>query len=100
MTSSAVPAHSSPARDLALLWLLGASLRITILAVPPVIALIQSELHFSATEVGLLNSVPVAMFALAALPGALLNSRFGLRRTLIIGLSLVAIGSACRGFGR
>ncbi|MGA7490597.1 MAG: MFS transporter, partial [Xanthobacteraceae bacterium] len=33
-----------------LLWLAGASLRLTVLAVPPVIALIQADLDLSGTE--------------------------------------------------
>ena len=35
-----------------LLWLGGVGLRLTILAVPPVIALIQADLHLSGTEIG------------------------------------------------
>src|SRR5579864_7237032 len=38
-----------------LLWLAGNGLRLTILAVPPVIAMIRDDLHLSATEVGLLK---------------------------------------------
>jgi CP family cyanate transporter-like MFS transporter len=91
------PRIGAPATALLLLWLLGLSLRITILAIPPVIALIQSDLRLSATAVGLLGSLPAALFALAALPGALLVQRLGLRRTLIIGLALITLGSACRG---
>jgi CP family cyanate transporter-like MFS transporter len=72
---------------------------LTILAVPPVIAQIQAELGLSAAAVGLLSSLPAAMFALAALPGSLLVSALGTRRTLIIGLALVAGGSAARGLG-
>jgi len=37
---------------LALLWLAGTALRLTILAVPPVIPLIHDELNLSATEIG------------------------------------------------
>src|SRR5215831_590132 len=36
--------------SLFLLWTCGASLRITVLAVPPVISIIQQDLHLSATE--------------------------------------------------
>lgn len=38
-----------------LLWLAGVGLRLTILAVPPVILLIQSDLGLSGTEVGILS---------------------------------------------
>ena len=41
-----------------LLWLAGNGLRLTILAVPPVIAMIRDEFALSATEVGLLSQHP------------------------------------------
>ena len=72
-------------------------MRLKILAVPPVIALIRDELKLSATEVGLLSSVPPAMFALAALVGSLLVAHLGLTTALVGGLLLVAAGSALRG---
>ena len=81
---------------LGLLWLAGAAMRLTILAVPPVLPLIHAELRLSATEIGLLTSLPVALFALAALPGSLFVARLGTRRTVIGGLALVALGSAAR----
>jgi len=80
-----------------LLWLAGNGLRLTILAVPPVIAMIRDELQLSATQVGLLSSIPPAMFALAALAGSLLVEHLGVRVALVGGLLLVAIGSALRG---
>ena len=82
---------------IALLWLAGNALRITILAVPPVIAMIRDEFALSATEVGLLSSIPPALFAIAALAGSLLVARLGVRAALVGGLMLVAAGSALRG---
>jgi MFS transporter, CP family, cyanate transporter len=79
-----------------LLWTCGASLRITILAVPPVISIIQQELHLSGTEVGLLSGIPVILFAIAATPGSTLIARFGVRSTLLSGLVITAIGAASR----
>ena len=88
-----------PSRAAALLlWLAGNGLRLTILAVPPVIAMIRDDLRLSATEVGLLSSIPPAMFALAALGGSLLVARMGVTVALVGGLALVAAGSALRGF--
>jgi MFS transporter, CP family, cyanate transporter len=81
-----------------LLWLAGNGLRLTILAVPPVIAMIRDELHLTATEVGLLSSIPPALFAIAALAGSLLVARMGVTVALTGGLLLVASGSALRGF--
>lgn len=81
----------------ALLWLAGNALRMTILAVPPVIALIRDDLRLSATQVGVLSSVAPALFALAALAGSLLVARMGLMVALVGGLAVVAAGSALRG---
>jgi CP family cyanate transporter-like MFS transporter len=82
--------------SLFLLWTCGASLRLTVLAVPPVISIIQQELHLSGTEVGLLSGIPVILFAIAATPGSTLVSRFGVRSTLLNGLAIAAIGAALR----
>lgn len=81
-----------------LLWLAGNGLRLTILAVPPVIAMIRDELRLSATEVGLLGSIPPAMFAIAALGGSLLVARLGVTVAMVGGLGIVAVGSALRGW--
>jgi CP family cyanate transporter-like MFS transporter len=80
-----------------LLWLTGVSMRVTILAVPPVIPLIRTELHLSEAQVGLLVSLPLLLFALAAVPGALLVHRLGTLRTLIIGIAITAMAGAGRG---
>ena len=82
---------------LLLLWLAGNALRLTILAVPPVIPAIHDDLHLSATGVGILGGLPVVMFALAALPGSLLIARLGAVRALLVGLMLTAVAGALRG---
>jgi len=80
-----------------LLWLGGVGLRLTILAVPPVIALIQADLHLSGTEIGILSGLPVILFAVAALPGSLLIARFGALSTLVTGLLIAGVASGLRG---
>lgn len=85
-------------KALLLLWLAGNGLRITILAVPPILALIIADLNLSGTEIGILNGIPVALFALAAVPGSLLIARVGAVPALVIGLAMTALGSALRGF--
>jgi CP family cyanate transporter-like MFS transporter len=82
---------------LMLLWLAGAGLRLTILAVPPVLAMIRDDFGLSATEVGMLSSIPPALFAIASLAGSLLVARLGVTTALVGGLMLVAAGSALRG---
>ncbi|MGB6351259.1 MAG: MFS transporter [Pseudolabrys sp.] len=83
--------------SLLLLWLSGAALRFTILAVPPVIPLIHDELNLSATQVGVLTGLPSMLFAIAAVPGSLFITRLGIRAALIVGLAVTAIFGALRG---
>jgi MFS transporter, CP family, cyanate transporter len=80
-----------------LLWLAGNALRLTILAVPPVIPAIHEDLGLSATGVGILGGLPVVLFAAAALPGSLLIARLGPVRALVVGLMLAAGAGALRG---
>jgi MFS transporter, CP family, cyanate transporter len=84
-------------RPFVLLWLVGISLRLTMLAVPPIIPQIHDELQLNGTEVGLLNGLPSSLLALAAVPGSLLIARVGVRKALIVGLLLIACGGALRG---
>ena len=83
--------------SIALLWLAGNGLRMTILAVPPLIPAIHDEFHMSETEVGVLAGLPVVLFACAAVPGSMLIARFGALTTVVIGLAVTALGSALRG---
>jgi CP family cyanate transporter-like MFS transporter len=82
---------------LSLLWLAGNGMRLTILAVPPIIPLIHDDLNMTETQVGILSGLPAALFALAAVPGSLLIARFGALTALIVGLLATGIGSALRG---
>lgn len=79
-----------------LLWLAGNGLRITILAVPPVIPLIRADFGMTETMVGILTGLPPVLFACAAVLGSLLIARFGALNTLIGGLIATAAGSALR----
>ena len=81
------------------LWLAGAALRLTVLAVPPVLPLIHAELALSERAIGTLSGLPVLLFGLAAVPGSLLIARLGARRATIAALLLVATASAARGIG-
>lgn len=82
---------------LILLWLSGACLRLTVLAIPPVVPLLHADLHLSETDIGWLSSLPPMLFAIAAVPGSILIARFGVVPALIIGLLLTAVGGAARG---
>jgi CP family cyanate transporter-like MFS transporter len=82
---------------LLLFWLVGVCLRITVLAVPPVVPLLHADLHLTEAGIGWLSSLPPMLFAIAAVPGALLIARFGMVPALLTGLLLGAAGSAARG---
>jgi CP family cyanate transporter-like MFS transporter len=98
-SGSARPIEITPLTALLLLWLAGAALRLTILAVPPVIPLIHDDLHLSQTQIGILAGLPMVLFAGAAIAGSLLIARLGPLLALMTGLLLCAFGSAMRGVG-
>jgi MFS transporter, CP family, cyanate transporter len=91
-----LPSAGQRATAFLLLWLCGVCLRVTVLAIPPVIPLLHSNLHLSETAIGWLSSLPPMMFALAAIPGAALIARFGIVPAMVIGLLLNAVGSIGR----
>jgi len=93
----AAPRSGHPWTALALLWLSGMGLRLTLLAVPPVLPLIHRDLDLSETAIGILGSLPSLLLALAAIPGSQLITRFGGKPVLVLGLLLVGFGSAARG---
>ncbi|HLH89525.1 MAG TPA: MFS transporter [Xanthobacteraceae bacterium] len=97
LSSSSDPSGATLVRLLALLWMGGCALRLPILAIPPVIPFIHGDLHLSETEIGLLNGLPLGLFAAAAVPGSLLVARLGVRTTMLLGLVLTALASAARG---
>jgi CP family cyanate transporter-like MFS transporter len=82
---------------LCLLWLAGVAMRMTILAIPPVIPLIHDDLHMSETQVGLLVGLPLAVFALAAVPGSLLIARIGATLAVTVGTVITALAGGARG---
>ena len=84
-------------RLMSLLWLAGVAMRMTILAMPPVIPLVHDELHMSETQVGLLIGLPLALFAIAAIPGSLLIARVGTRAAAVIGMIIAALAGGARG---
>jgi len=81
----------------ALLGVAAMAMRIPILAVPPVLPLIHDDLHMSEAEIGALVGLPLALFALAAVPGSLLVARFGAYTTLVVGALIAALASGARG---
>src|SRR5579863_1203987 len=84
-------------RLLSLMWLAGVAMRMTLLVVPPVIPLVHEQLHMSETQIGLLIGLPLAMFAIAAVPGSLLIARIGAKPALILGMFIAAVAGGARG---
>lgn len=84
---------------LIILWLAGADLRLTILAVPPLLPLIHRDLGLSEKAIGALSGLPVMLLGVAAIPGSLIIARIGARRTAILCLLFVAATAAARGLG-
>jgi CP family cyanate transporter-like MFS transporter len=83
---------------LGLLWVAGFGLRLPVLAIPPVLPLMQADLGLTGTHIGILNGLPVLLFALAAIPGSLLIARVGALNAVIVGLLLAGVAGSLRGF--
>lgn len=86
-------------RYLGLLWLAGLSLRLTVLAVPPLLPQIRQALGLDETALSALTTLPVLLMAVMAPAGSAVTSRLGPRGTLRIGLVVVAVAAALRGTG-
>jgi CP family cyanate transporter-like MFS transporter len=81
---------------LAALWLCGLCLRLTVLAIPPVIPLMHQSFALSQSAVGALTSLPVLLFSFAAIPGSILVARFGAAWILTAGIFVTALASGLR----
>lgn len=79
-----------------LLTVVGFNLRAVILAVPPILPLIQRDLRLSYTATGFLTALPVLVLACAAWPSGLLIERIGERMSVSIGLALLSVGAILR----
>lgn len=80
-----------------MLWLAGLCLRLTVLAIPPVIPMLHESLALSQAEIGALASLPVLLLSFAAIPGSFLIARFGAPRVLVGGIMLAGAAGALRG---
>jgi len=75
----------------------GANVRTIILAVPPLLPLIQRDLGLSHTGIGLLTALPVLIMGIGAWPAGLIMHRAGGRFSVALGLLVVGAGSLLRG---
>ena len=84
-------------KGLALLWFCGLTLRMTVLAIPPVLPQLHEAFRLSQAAVAALTSLPVLLFSFAAIPGSLLVARFGAVATLFGGIVVTGVAGALRG---
>ena len=79
-----------------LLLLTSANLRTPITATGPILENIRLTFGLSASAAGVINFLPLLMFAMLAPPAAWLGNRFGLERSLWGSLLLITLGSLLR----
>jgi len=84
---------------LSLLWSAGIDLRLTLLALPPVLPAIHRDLHLNEAGVAALSNLPVLTLAGSSIFGSLLVARLGTRRAMIVALWTIALSSSLRGIG-
>nr|WP_218062681.1 MULTISPECIES: MFS transporter [Acetobacter] len=76
--------------------LIGANLRAPITSLGPVLPAIQNELHLSGTTAGLLNSLPLLIFALLSLVAPAVGRLHGLERILGVSVMAILVGTVTR----
>jgi CP family cyanate transporter-like MFS transporter len=94
-----IKARAGTTGRLALLWLAGMDLRVTLLALPPLLPLVSADLGLDRAAVGALTNLPVLLLGLASVLGSVIIGRLGASRALLVGLVTVAVAGALRGAG-
>lgn len=82
----------------AILWLVGWTLRVPVLAAPPLATRIGDSYGLEAAGIGALTMLPVIAIAFGAIPAALIIARFGVKAAIVGGLLLMAAASGARGY--
>lgn len=82
---------------LCLLWLVGWTLRVPILAAPPLALQIGEAFGLNEAGTGALTMLPIMAVAFGAIPAAWFIARFGLRWVIVTGLLIMALASVARG---
>ena len=80
-----------------LVLFVGVNLRTSILAVPPLLAIISTDLNLNHSQTGLLTSLPSLMMGLGAWPAGRVAARIGGRMSVVLGLALATLGTVARG---
>ena len=97
-TSDLKPSGAYPVGMLAVLWLIGWTLRVPILAAPPLATRIADSYGLGEAGIGALTMLPVVTVAFGAIPAAWVIGRFGLRPAIVGGITAMAVFSLARGF--
>ena len=92
------PVHSFPTAMFAVLWLVGWTLRVPVLAAPPLATRMADTFGLDEAGIGALTMLPVVAIAFGAIPAALIIARFGLKVAIVGGVLLMAVASTARGY--
>ncbi len=99
--STAVPGRrarlASPWPLVALVFV-AINIRTVLLAVPPILPLIQHDLGLSYAATGFLNALPPLMLGLLAYPASFVIGRLGAQRAVLVSVTGLAILNAARAF--
>ena len=95
--SSHRPSHSLPVGMLIVLWLVGWTLRVPVLAAPPLATRIADAFELGEAGVSALTMLPIVAIAFGAIPAAWIIARFRLRQVIVSGLLVMAFASVARG---
>ena len=94
--TSPIPGVSKKYAVLIAVCILAFNLRGPIMAVPPLLDTIQSELGLSGTVAGMITTLPVLCFGLISPLAPLLARRLGLDATLLLAMTVIATGVIVR----
>lgn len=90
--------RSLPLGMFAILWLIGWTLRVPILAAPPLATNIADTFGLGEAGTGAITMLPLVAVAFGAVPAAWLIARFGLRTSIAGGIAVMAFASIARGY--
>ena len=85
-----------PLKILSSAWLLGFAMFSPMFCVPPITHILEKELLFTHSELGLLFSAPILMVVAFAIPAGVISDKIGVRKATRIGVILLAIGALLR----
>lgn len=92
------PVRSVQFTMFAVLWLVGWTLRVPVLAAPPLATRMAATFGLDEAGTSALTMLPVVAIAFGAIPAALIIARFGLKVAIVGGVLLMAAASTARGY--